>query len=222
MKSTRIFLIAALSPALVLAAAAQAPPQAPPLPPPGAAAPPSPPAASTPLQSGVTATHNSRVNAVVYGPQGELQAFTLRNGVAVSLSPDLGMRLQSSVIKETRVQVSGIQQVIAGQTSLIAQSITANGQTFVAAPATPDQGPGISGGTPPPPPPPAEPQGPRGPRGRRGPGAPPPPPPDGAAPPPPPPVGAGAPPPPPPPDGAAPPPPPPVGAPPPPPPPPQM
>jgi hypothetical protein len=207
MKSTRIFLIAALSPALVLAAAAQAPPPAPPPPPPGAA-PPLPPAASVPVQQGVTATHNSRVNAVVYGPQGEIQAFTLRNGIAVSLLPDVGMRLQSSVIKGTRVQVSGIQQVIAGQTSLIAQSITANGQTFVAAPATPDLGPGIAGGTPPPPPP-AGPQGPRGPRGRRGPGAPPPPAPDGAAPPPAPP---------PPPDGAVPPPPPPVGTPPPPPP----
>jgi hypothetical protein len=200
MKSTRTFLILALSPALVVAAAAQVPPPAPPPPPPGA---------SVPQQPGVTATHNSRVSAVVYGPQGEIQAFTLRNGIAVSLPPDLGMRLQSSVIKGTRVQVSGIQQVIAGQTDLIAQSITANGQTFVAAPATPDREPGIAGGTPPPPPP-AGPQGPRGPRGRRGPVAPPPPP-DGAAPPPPPPVSAGALPPPPP-DGAAPPPPP-VGAP---------
>jgi hypothetical protein len=209
MKSTRIFLIAALSPALVLAAAAQAPLPAPPPPPPGAAAPPPPPAALVPVQQGVTATHNSRVNAVVYGPQGEIQAFTLRNGIAVSLPPDVGMRLQSSVIKGTRVQVSGIQQVIAGQTSLIAQSITANGQTFVAAPATLDLGPGIAGGTPPPPPPPPPPAWPQGPRGRRGPGA---------APPPPPPVGAVAPPPPPPPDGAAPPPPPPVGTPPPPPP----
>jgi hypothetical protein len=177
MKSTRIFLIAALSPALVLAAAAQAPPPAPPPPPLGEAAPPPP---SVPVQQGVTATHNSRVSAVVYGPQGEIQAFTLRNGIAVSLPPDVGMRLQSSVIKGTRVQVSGIQQVIAGQTSLIAQSVTANGQTFVAAPATPDLGPGIAGGAPPPPPPPAGPQGPGGPRGRRGPGVAPPPPPNGA------------------------------------------
>ncbi|MBB5345090.1 hypothetical protein [Tunturibacter empetritectus] len=201
MKSTRIFLIAALSPALVLAAAAQAPPPAPPPPPPGAAAPPPPPGASVPVQQGVTATHNSRVNAVVYGPQGEIQAFTLRNGIAVSLPPDVGMRLQSSVIRGTRVQVSGIQQVIAGQTSLIAQSITTNGQTFVAAaPAPPDLGPGVARGTPPPPPP-AGPQGPRVPRGRRAPGAPPPPPPDGAAPAPPdgavpPPVGTPPPPPP--------------------------
>jgi len=187
MESTRIFLIAALSPALVLAAAAQAPPPPPP-----------PPAASVPAQQGVTATHNSRVNAVVYGPQGEIQAFTLRNGIAVSVPPDIGMRLQSSVIKGMRVQVSGMQQVIAGQTSLIAQSITANGQAFVAAPPTPDEGPGIAGGTPPPPPPPST-AWPQGPRGPRGPGAPPPPPPHN---------GAAAPPPPPPPDGTAPPPPP--------------
>jgi hypothetical protein len=200
MKSIRILLLAALSPTVVLAAAAQAPPPAPPPPPPGVAAPPPPPAASMPLQPGMSAIHSSRVSAVVYGPQGEVQAFTLRNGIAVSLSPDLGMQLQSSVIKGTRVQVSGTQQVIAGQTSLIAQSITANGQTFVAVPPTPDRGPGLAVGTPPPP---VAPQGPRGPRG---PGAPPPPPSDGAAPPPPPPVGSRVSPPPPPPDGAAPPP----------------
>jgi hypothetical protein len=190
MKFTRMFLIVALSPAFVLAVAAQAPPPAPPPPPIEGAAPPPPPTASTPLQSSVAATHNGRVSAVVYGPQGEVQAFTLRNGVAVSLSPDLEMRLQSTVIKGTRVQVSGMQQVIAGQTSLIAQSITVSGQTFVAAPPISDQGPGIAGGIPPPPPPPAGPQGPGGPRDRRRPGAPPPLPRDGAAPPPPPPVSA--------------------------------
>jgi hypothetical protein len=178
MKSTRIFLIVALSPALVLAAAAQAPPPAPPSPPPGAAAALPLSTASGPVQQGVIATHNSRVNAVVYGPQGEIQGFTLRNGIAVSLPPDVGMRLQSSVIKGTRIQVSGKQRVIAGQTSLIAQSITANGQIFASAPATPDRGPGIAGGTPPPPPPPPPggPQEPRGPRAHRGPGVPPPPP----------------------------------------------
>jgi hypothetical protein len=185
MKFIRILLIVALSPALVLVAAAQAPPPAPPPLSPGAAAPPPPPAPAAPLRAGITTTHNGRVSAVVYGLQGEIQAFTLRNGVAVSLSPDLGMRLQSSVIKGTRVQVSGIQQIIAGQTDLIAQSITANNQTFVAAPATPDRGPGIAGGTPAPPPP------------SIGAGAPPPPPPpDGAVPPPAPPVGAPHPPPP--------------------------
>ena len=212
MKSNRQFLIAALSPLLALAAVAQTPPPAPPPPPADAIAPPPPPAAplTTPIQSGAPATHSSRVSAVVYGPQSEVQALTLRDGVAVTLSPDLGMRLQATVTKGARVQVSGMERVIAGQTSLVAQSLTANGQTFVAAPFPPDPGPGIAGATPSPPPsPPAGPQDPRGPRGRRGPGAPPPPP-DGVAPPPPPPPSVGVPPPPP--DGAAPPPPPPVGA----------
>jgi hypothetical protein len=197
MKSNRIFLIAAFTPALVLAAVAQTPPPSPPPPPPGPAAPLQPPTAPAFVQTGVPATHSSRVSAVVYGPQGEIQGLTLRNGVSVSLPPDLGMRLQSSVIKGARVQVNGTQQVVAGQTSLIAQSITANGQTFIATQPAPDRGPGIAGGVPPPlPPPPAGPQGPGGPRAWRGPGGPPPPPP----------AGAGAPPPPPPPDGAAPPP----------------
>jgi hypothetical protein len=194
MKSNRLFLIATLSSALALAAIAQTPSPAPPLPPPDAVAPPAPPAvpSAAPIQSGAPATHSSRVSAVIYGPQGEVQAFTLRDGVAVTLSPDLGTLLQPTVTKGSRVQVSGMERVIAGQTSLIAQSLTANGQTFVAAPPPPDQGPGIAGGTPPPPPPlPAGPQGPRGPRSRRGPGAPPPP--DGVAPPPPPPAGVGVP-----------------------------
>lgn len=211
MKSNCLFLIAALSPVLALAAVAQTPPPAPPPPPTDVGAPPPPSVTppATPIQSGAPATHSSRVSAVVYGPQGEVQALTLRDGVAVTLSPDLGMRLQTNVTKGARIQVSGIERVIAGQTSLVAQSLTANGQTFVAAPLSAGQGPGIAGETPPPP---AGAQGPRGPRGRRGPGAPPPPPPDGVAPPPPPPAGVGVPSPPPPPDGAAPPPPPPVGA----------
>src|SRR5260370_38631111 len=112
MKSIRILLIVALSPTLVLAAAAQVPP---PPPPPGVGAPPPLPTASVPLLSGGTTTHNSRGSAVVYGPQGEVQAFTFRNGIAVSLSPNLGMGLQSSVLKVTRLQVSGLEQSIAGQ-----------------------------------------------------------------------------------------------------------
>ena len=202
MKPNHIFLIAVLGPAIVLsAAAAQTPVSGPPPPLPGAAAPPPPPpVVSATAQSEVPATHNSRVSAVVYGPQGEVQALTLRNGVSVSLPPDLGIRLQSSVTKGARVQVSGTQQVIAGQTSMLAQSITANGQTFIATQPTPDRGAGVAGGAPPPPPPPpAGPNGPRGPRGRRGPAGPPPPPPNGVAPPPPP-VGPDTPPP----DGAAP------------------
>jgi hypothetical protein len=189
MKHNRIILIAAFAPVLALPAGAQTP--APPPPPPAAgAAPPPALAAPVPAQSGVPATYSSHVSAVVYGPQGEVQALTLRNGVAVSLPPDFGLRLQSSVVRGARIQVSGTRQVIAGQTSLIAQSVTANGQTFIAAAPAADEGPAAAGATPPPPP-----FG--GPRGPRGAGAPPPPPP--------PPAGAGAPPPPPP-DGVAPPP----------------
>jgi hypothetical protein len=202
MKSTRLYLIAALSPILALTAAAQVPPPAP-LPPPADASAPPPPMSQ--MQGGSPATHSSRVTAVIYGSQGEVQALTLRNGVAVTLTPDLGTRLQSGVTKGTRVQVSGLERVIAGQTSLVAQSLTANGETFIAAPTPAQARPEIAGGTPPPPP--AGPLGPGGPCGRLGPSAPPPP--NGAAPPPPPqPAGAGAPPPPPPPGGAAPPPPP--------------
>jgi hypothetical protein len=189
MKHNRIILIAAFAPVLALPAGAQTP--APPPPPPAAgAAPPPALAAPVPAQSGVPATYSSHVSAVVYGPQGEVQALTLGNGVAVSLPPDFGLRLQSSVVRGARIQVSGTRQLIAGQTSLIAQSVTANGQTFIAAAPAADEGPAAAGATPPPPP-----FG--GPRGPRGAGAPPPPPP--------PPAGAGAPPPPPP-DGVAPPP----------------
>ena len=199
MKSIRIILIAALSPALVLAAAAQNAAPAPPPPPPGSEASLPPPAPMA--QTGTPSTHTSRIAAVIYGPQGEVQAVTLRDGIAVSLPPDLGMRLQSTITKGARIQVSGTQQVIAGQTSLVAQSVTANGQTFVATQSVPDRGPGLAGAAPPPPPPTGS-NTPRGPRSRRGPRVPPP---DGVAPPPPP---DGAAPPPPPPDGVAPPPPP--------------
>jgi hypothetical protein len=184
----RLILIAALSPVFSLAALGQTPP-----PPPMAQ-----------VQAGQATTHSSRVAAVIYGPQGEVQGLTLRDGVAVTLSPDLGMRLQSNVIRGSRVQVSGIQRVIAGQTSLVAQSLTANGQTFVAS-STPNPGPGLVSGTLPLPPPPAAPRGPLGSAVRRQ-DAPPPPPPNRAAlAPPPPPANAGQPGPPPPPDGSAPP-----------------
>lgn len=202
MKFNRTFLIAVLSPAFVLTAAAQSPSLAPPPPAAGAAAPQFP-AESTRTQTGSQATHSSRVSAVFYGPQGEVQAITLRSGVSISLPPDLAVRLQSNVTKGARVQVSGAQQVIAGQTSMIAQSITLNGQTFVAAPPTPIRDSGIAARSPVPPPPPGGPLDLRGPRGRRGPDGPAPPRADGAASPPPP-TGADAPPPPP--DGAVPPP----------------
>src|ERR1700761_4890107 len=191
MKPNQVFLIAALSPFALAAAAAQnVPPPSPPQPPSAAAAP-------QQLPQGSPATYTSRVSAVVYGPQSEVQGLVLRNGVAVSLPPDLAMRLQSSVTKGARVQVSGMQQVIAGQTSLSAQSVAAGGQTFIATQPPPDRGTAIAGAAPPPPPPPVRPPDPRA---RRGPAGPPPPPPPpapaaaGIAPPPPPPADADAPP----------------------------
>ena len=159
MKPNHALLTIALSPLLTLAANAQEP-SAPPPPPPGA---------SAPSPFGGAATYNSRISMVVYGAQGELQAFALRNGVAVSLPLDLGAQLRASLVRGARVQVSGTQRVIAGQTSLLAQSVTANGQTMVAGqPPTADA---------PPPPPPPGPSGPGVPPARRGPGGPPPPPP---------------------------------------------
>ena len=192
MKPNHLYFIAAISPILTLAAAGQAPPPAADVTAPQSSLP------TAQLQAGTPARHSSRVSAVVYGPQGEVEAITLRDGAAVALTPELGMRVQSSVTKGTPVQVSGMQRVISGQTSLIAQSLSANGQTFVATTPVPDPSVGRAGGMLPPPPAPlAGPPDPRDPRIGRGPGAPPPPPP---------PAGFAAPPPP---DGSAPPPPPP-------------
>ena len=121
MKPHHVLLITALSPLLILAARAQdhRPPLLPQPPMPH-------------HRWAFAATYSSRISAVVYGPQGEVQALALRNGVAVSLPPDLGAQLQTTVVKGARVQVSGTQRVIAGQTSLLALSLTANGQTIVA------------------------------------------------------------------------------------------
>ncbi len=154
MNANRLVLLTVFAPAMVWAAAQS--PDA--VPPPAPQAP--------PAIVGTSATHSGRITAVVYGPQGEVQAILLGDGAAVSLPPDLAMRAQAGVVRGSRVQVSGTQRVIAGQVSLIAQSLTANGQTFVA--ALPAPGPAFAGGAPPPPPPPA-------PRGRPGPDAPPPP-----------------------------------------------
>jgi hypothetical protein len=175
MKPNHALLITALSPVLALAASAQNPSVPPSLPPAAYGA--------SPL--GTAATYSSRISTVVYGPQGEVQALALRNGVAVSLPPDLGAQFQTPIVKGTRVQVSGTQRVIAGQISLLAQSLTANGQTMVASQLpTPDRGTAAA-----PPPPPPGPPGPRGAAARRDPGGPPPPPPappaEGAAVPPP-------------------------------------
>src|SRR5579863_9449702 len=163
MKPNHALLITALSPVLTLAASAQNPSVLPPLPPAAYAA--------SPL--GTAATYSSRISTVVYGPQGEVQALALRNGVAVSLPPDLGAQFQTPIVKGTRVRVSGKQRVIAGQTSLLAQSLTANGRTIIASqPATPDRGTAAAA-----PPPPPGPPVPSGPAARPGPGGPPPPPP---------------------------------------------
>jgi hypothetical protein len=158
MKPNHALLITALGTALALAASAQNP------------------AAYGGSPMGTAATYSSRISAVVYGQQGEVQALALRNGVAVSLPPDLGAQLQTAIVKGTRVQVSGTQRVIAGQTSLLAQSLTANGRTMLASqPPAPDRGAAAVA-----PPPPGTP-GPRGPAARRGPGGPPPSPPPPAA-----------------------------------------
>jgi hypothetical protein len=158
-----LLIVTALSPVLTLAARAQN----------SSAPPPPPPSPVAQSSTGTAATYNSRISAVVYGPQGEVQALTLRNGVAVSLPPDLGTQLQTAIARGSRVQVSGTQRVIAGQTSLLAQSLTANGQTVI---ASQPPAPGGAAAAALPPPPPGLP-GPRGPAARPAPGGPPPPPP---------------------------------------------
>lgn len=158
-----LLIVTALSPVLTLAARAQS----------SSATPPPSPSSVAQSSTGTAATYNSRISAVVYGPQGEIQALTLRNGVAVSLPPDLGTQLQTAIARGSRVQVSGTQRVIAGQTSLLAQSLTANGQTVIAS-QPPAPGGAAAAALPPPPP---GPPGPRGPAVRPAPGGPPPPPP---------------------------------------------
>lgn len=173
MKPNHALLLAALSPVLALAASAQSPYSALP-----------PPAFLTASAPETPATYTSRIGAVVYGPEGEIQALALRNGVAVSLPPDLGAQLQGGIVRGARVQVSGTRRVIAGQICLLAQSITTNGQTMVAIqPPVPERGPAAAAAPPPPPGPPG-PRGPDGGHGVAGPPLPPPPPPNGAADPP--------------------------------------
>jgi hypothetical protein len=170
MQPNHELLMTALIPVLTLAASAQNPSAPPPA------------AAFTASPMPTTAIYKSRISAVVYGPQGEVQALALRNGVAVNVPPDLGARLQASIVRGARVQVRGTKRVIAGQTSLLAQSVTENGQTMVASqPPSQDRGPAVA-----PPPSPPGPPGPRGPADRCGSAGPPPPPPppgspDGAA-----------------------------------------
>lgn len=168
MKLNRVVLTIVLGSATVFAAAAQIPPPSP----------------AAPEASAVQPVkHTSRISAVVYGPQGELQAIVLRDGIAVSVPPDLGLRLRPAIARGTRVQVSGSQQYINGQPMMAAQSVLANGQSFVA--SQPPQSFGAGPAVNPPPPAPCG-------------SAPPPPPPNGVSVPPPPSPGAGAPPPPPP------------------------
>jgi hypothetical protein len=105
MKPDHALLITVLSPVLALAATAQNPPAPPPLPS----------AAYGASTMGAAATYSSRIRTVVYGPQGEVQALALRNGVAVSLPPDLGAQLQTAIVKGSRVQVSGTQESSPGK-----------------------------------------------------------------------------------------------------------
>lgn len=129
------------------------PPQygAPPPPPPVGYAPAPPPTATAGLVAGgAPVTRTSHVRTIIYGPQGEVQGLTLRDGVAVSVPPDLGIQLRGVLNRGTLIQVSGQQQAIGGETTLFAQSVTANQQTFASAPPPT----GAPAGSPPPPPPP--------------------------------------------------------------------
>ena len=186
MKPNSFALVAAFAPALAIAAIAQAPVALPSGSTRTAVA--SPTAASDPAVN-----RHSRVSSVAYGPQGEIQSLTLKNGETITIAPGLGQQLRSAVHKGTSLQVSGLEQTASGQRTLLARSVTVKGQTYTAdtqaGPATPapatDAAPPPPDGAAPPDPaalPPSE-------------GAAPPPPPPG--PPPPPPSSGGAPPPPP-------------------------
>lgn len=123
---------------------------APPPPPPVGYAPAPPPTATAGIVAGGTPiTRTSHVRTIIYGPQGEVQGLTLRDGMAVSVPPDLGIQLRGVLSRGTLIQVSGQQQAIGGETVLFAQSIVANKQTSASAPPPT----GAPAGSPPPPPP---------------------------------------------------------------------
>ncbi len=127
-----------------------APPPPPPPPPVGYAPAPPPTATAGIVAGGTPVTRTSHVRTIIYGPQSEVQGLTLRDGVAVSVPPDLGIQLRGVLSRGTLIQVSGQQQAIGGETVLFAQSIVANKQTFATAPPLT----GAPAEPPPPPPPP--------------------------------------------------------------------
>jgi hypothetical protein len=156
----------------------QPPPPLPGAPPPsGQAAPPlrGPPAPSQP--GGVSNyaqqpfSSNGTIRSWNYGPNGDVNGFTLDRNVLVMLPPEFGATLANMARLGSRVGVSGYGRIgVNVQTVVDAQMLTVNGRTLNV---------GATAGVPPPPPggPPPPPPGRRGPPPPPGPAAPPPPPP---------------------------------------------
>lgn len=149
--------------------------QQPPPPPPGAPPPGGPPA---PPESGGVSNYaqqafssNGTIRSWNYGPNGDVNGFTLDRNVLVMLPPEFGATLANMARLGSRVSVSGYgRSGLNVRTVVDAQLLTVNGQQLnvgAAAGAPPPP----SGGPPPPPP------GRRGPPPPSAPGAPPPPPP---------------------------------------------
>ena len=110
--------------ALSASALAQAPPAGGP-PAPGGLAP-------APMSGGSNATISSRIRAYNPGPGGEVRSLYLADGAVVDLSPDLGRSVGAAVRRGERVRVSGLRSSLDGQTVIAAQSLTLDGQAFVA------------------------------------------------------------------------------------------
>lgn len=110
--------------ALSASALAQAPPADGP-PAPGVLAP-------APMSGGSNTTISSRIRAYNPGPGGEVRSLYLADGAVVDLSPDLGRSVGAAVRRGERVRVSGLRSNLDGQTVIAAQSLTLDGQTFVA------------------------------------------------------------------------------------------
>lgn len=150
------------------------PPGAPPAPaqagplPGGPPAPPQPGMEPSPAQQ--TFSSNGTIRSWNYGPNGDINGFTLDRNILVMLPPDFGATLVNMARVGSRIGVSGYgRSGVNVQTVVDAQLLTVNGQTLNV---------GATAGAPPPPPP-------GGPAVRGRPGPPPSPPGPGAPPPPP-------------------------------------
>lgn len=84
----------------------------------------------------ISVTESSRINRVIPGPDGRPQAFLLRNGTFVALTPGLTQQIPNTVRRSVSVRVTGQTFGKSGEKTIQAQHVTIAGVSYDDAPGS--------------------------------------------------------------------------------------